>query len=424
MVGTARRAARWLVGRRARLRWVYQVLGGALLMPYFLVTLVIWETLDIPAISRSPLLLQFAAYLLALPLVAVTAFVPPVRPLEAAAVRMLLGVEVPQGPAHSHGSRHRAALWYVLHLAIGTLVAGTSLAVPPAAAVLIVMPLIGRPSRFFANGSVLDLSGAGGWAALIGLGLLVALAVLAAATGAGLARLAGVLLGPTTAERLAGLERRAAQLAERNRLARELHDSVGHALSVVTIQSGAAGRVLDRDPQFARQALAAIEKTARDALIDLDHVLGLLREEPASTAPQPTLADLHRLLTQARSAGVKVDARVGAEVAEVPPVVSREAYRIVQEGLTNALRHAGPVPVVLRVDLHRQRLEVEMTNPIAGTGAVAGMNGPVETGSAQSARRGGRGLVGVTERVAALHGRVTAGPDEHGHWRLAVEVPL
>lgn len=412
MVSAARRTAQWLVGHRARLRWVYEVLGGALLMPYFLVTLIIWETLDVPAVSRSPLLLQFAAYLLALPLVAATAFVPPVRPLEAAAAHMLLGVEVAPGPGLSWSSRWRAAVWYVLHLAIGTLVAGASLAVPPAAALLIVPPLIGRPPRMSANGAVIDLSGAAGWAPLIGLALLVGLVVLAAVGGTGLAWLAGVLLRPTVRERLANLEQRAAQLAERNRLARELHDSVGHALSVVTIQAGAAGRVLSRDPEFARQALAAVEKTARDALTDLDHVLGLLREEPAGTAPQPTLADLDRLLDRTRSTGIEVDSRIAAEAAGVPAVVSREAYRIVQEGLTNVLRHAGPVPVFLRVGLCGQRLEVELTNPVAGAGP------------ARPPDRGRRGLVGVAERVAALHGQVTAGPDGHGHWRLAVEIPL
>ena len=90
-------------------------------------------------------------------------------------------------------------------------------------------------------------------------------------------------------------------LAERNRLARELHDSVGHALSIVTVQAGAAGRVLGGDPEFARQALTAIETSARNGLRDLDHVLGLLRDDAASRAPTPTLADLQRLVDSSRA---------------------------------------------------------------------------------------------------------------------------
>jgi len=159
-------------------------------------------------------------------------------------------------------------------------------------------------------------------APLAGLAAAAALLALIAGTGALLARLAPRFLGPSAAERLAELEARAVRLAERNRLARELHDSVGHALSVVTLQAGAAGRVLDSDPVFAREALGAIEESARAALEDLDHVLGLLREDPARTAPQATLKDLGRLLEQTRIAGVELDAEIGPEVERVPAAAS------------------------------------------------------------------------------------------------------
>jgi signal transduction histidine kinase len=232
-------------------------------------------------------------------------------------------------------------------------------------------------------------------------------------TGTLLARLAPRLLGPSAAERLAEMEARAVKLAERNRLARELHDSVGHALSVVTLQAGAAGRVLDSDPAFAREALGAIEDSARAALEDLDHVLGLLREDPSRPAPQATLEDLGRLLEQTRIAGVRLDAEIDPEVGRVPAAVSREAYRIVQEGLTNALRHAGKVPVRLRLGVADERLEIEMSNPLGaphGAGAGAGHGG-------------GRGLGGVRERVTVLRGEMSAGPDGT-QWRFRVSLPL
>ena len=206
-----------------------------------------------------------------------------------------------------------------------------------------------------------------------------------------MASLAPTFLGPSPADRVAQLEHQKDQLIERNRLARELHDSVGHALTVTTVQAGAAKRLLDTDPEFARRALTAIEETGRAALEDLDHVLGLLRDEATARTPQRTLDDLGALLDSTRDAGVEVRAEVGDGVGDVPPVVSREAYRIIQEGLTNALRHAGKVPITLRLTVGSQRLELEMINPIGE--------------SAPTRASGGRGLAGIRERVTILGGR-------------------
>jgi signal transduction histidine kinase len=201
-------------------------------------------------------------------------------------------------------------------------------------------------------------------------------------------------------------------LAERNRLARELHDSVGHALTVTTLQAGAAARVLDTDPAFAAKALDAIAEAGRAALADLDHVLGLLREGPAGgaedRAPQPDLGGLAALVDGARSAGVPVELRCEGVTEAVPRAVSREAYRIVQEGLTNALRHAGPVPVAVRVAVRADAVELELTNPL---------------GRGPSRRGGGRGLAGMRERVGVLRGELTAGTDGD-LWRVAARLPL
>jgi signal transduction histidine kinase len=180
-------------------------------------------------------------------------------------------------------------------------------------------------------------------------------------------------------------------------------------VSVTTyLQAGAAARLLDTDPEFARRALTAIEETGRTALEDLDHVLGLLREDMSARTPQRTLADLGGLFEQTRSAGVEVDARIG-DLADIPPVVSREAYRIVQEGLTNALRHAGKVRVTVHIGVRASRLELELTNP-------AGETAPARAG-------GGRGLRGIRERVTILGGRMSAGAGD-GSWRVFVAIPV
>jgi hypothetical protein len=143
------RVAASVVGRRTRLRWVYQILGGALLMPYFFLAVVVLQIVNPPRYTTSAILEEFAGYFLALPIVAVTAFAPQVRVLELAAVPALLGTpatELSAGPAASWSARWRTAVWYLLHLAVGGLVSGMSLAVPPVALLLLVLPLVyGRP---------------------------------------------------------------------------------------------------------------------------------------------------------------------------------------------------------------------------------------------------------------------------------------
>ncbi|GAA2425313.1 histidine kinase [Actinomadura vinacea] len=400
------------LGRRAYWRrWSYLVAGGALLMPYWFLGLGI-----VPPLPFGGQVTQVVLIFFVLPPLGafVTGLVPAVRLLEGAAAKELLAgpiAELPVNPARTWATRVRTGAWFALHLHAGVLISALSLLVPLVAAVMFLAPMVTWEDQFLGPNHL--PAGLSEWTLPIGAVAAVA-AVLAAIGGAGtlLTRLAPRLLGPSAAERLAALEARALRLAERNRLARELHDSVGHALSIVTLQAGAAGRVLDSDPEFAREALGAIEDSARSALEDLDHVLGLLREDaPSRTAPQPTLKDLDRLLEQTRIAGVKLDSAVGAELEQVPAAVSREAYRIVQEGLTNALRHAGMVPVRLRIGVRGDRLEVEMSNPLAGARPAGHHSGR-------------RGLGGVRERVTALGGTMTAGPGADGDWRLVVALPL
>ncbi|MBO3678370.1 histidine kinase [Streptomyces sp. NEAU-YJ-81] len=409
-----RRAVRAVAGRRAQLRWVHLVLGGALLMPYYLLTGVVFAMLLRDAVPFTSLVWQLGTFGLALPLAVPTALLPLVRPLEATAARSLCGLpesaELAAGPAGSWDARARTLLWYGLHLAIGGLVSGLTLSLLPASALLIALP--------FTDGSYADE----GWphafasaphalAPLAGVLLLGVIMGIAAAAGALLARCAPALLGPAPAERLAAAEQRATRLAARNRLARELHDSVGHALSAVTLQASAARKVLDADPDFAREALAAIEETTRDAVGELDSVLGLLREgeDRPAPAPSPTLMDLDGLLARTRAAGVDVELTAPGALDRLPPVVSREAYRIVQEGLSNALRHAGRVPVRLRIAEDPKKVEITMENPV--------------NGATRARPTGGRGLRGIAERATLLRG-TCAWDTVDGVWRLTVRLPL
>ncbi|MFD3522141.1 sensor histidine kinase [Streptomyces sp. NPDC058653] len=418
-----------LVGGRARLRWTHLILGGALLMPYWLLgSVIVGPLIGTEGLFTDSLALQFGAFAVALPIAAASALFPLVRPLSVAAARALCGIAegaLADGPARSRAARVRTAGFYTLHVGLGGIVSGMSLAVPPFAVALMALPLLsalresrlGMP-RVFRHGWAMALAPVGGLLSL------VALAACAAVAGALLARLAPVLLGPTPSDRLAAAERRAADLAVRNRLARELHDSVGHALSAVTLQAGAARRILDSDApgdrEFVREALTAIEETTRRTVGELDSVLGVLRQGDetdagAGVASGPTLDALEGLLAHC---GVPVALTVagGTDVAAVPEPVSREAYRIVQEGLSNALRHGGAAPVTLHVALGAEKVEITMENPLPGSPSPSVAAPVVRPG-------GGRGLPGVAERAALLGGSAEAGPDGP-LWRLAVALPL
>ncbi|WP_435595758.1 sensor histidine kinase [Streptomyces albogriseolus] len=407
-----------LFGRQARLRWVHLVLGGALAMPYVLVGTVVVGPVAGSTDGQvfTSLTMQLASFAVGLPLAVATSLFPLTRPLEGAAVRWLCGVpadRLAEGPARGRAAKGRTALWFALHLTSGAVVAGMSLALPPFAAVLIALPFV--PAWRDPRLGLPEILGHGWGQALApaaGVVSLLALAGCAAGAGALLARWAPALLGPSPEERLAAAEARAADLALRNRLARELHDSVGHALSAVTLQASAARRVLGSDQEFVREALAAIEETTRRTVGELDTVLGVLRDgDTPDAAPAPTLAaDLGGLLRRTRAAGQPVTATVDAPLKALPPVLSREAYRIVQEGLTNALRHAGAgVTVAVRVVLRDGHLEIGVDNPLAASAATRG--------------GGGHGLDGIRSRSRLLGGTARAGPVD-GLWRLRVRLPV
>ena len=221
------------------------------------------------------------------------------------------------------------------------------------------------------------------------------------------------------AQRAASLEERAEQLAreqevalagERARIARELHDVVAHSVSVMTVQAGAARLLLDEDPARAREPLLAVEETGRQALAEMRRLLGILRaeERPAALAPQPGVADVDALVEQVRAAGLPVDVVVDGEPKPLPPGVDLAAYRVVQEALTNALKHAGAARAEVSIRYGESALEVAVTND----GHVR-RNGP-----------GGHGLVGMRERVALYGGELEAGPRREGGYAVRAKLPV
>ncbi|WP_035796576.1 sensor histidine kinase [Kitasatospora mediocidica] len=316
---------------------------------------------------------------------------------------------VSSGAVSSGAGRWRTPLWLVLHVALGWTGGLASLVLLGAAVSLPGGWLSGEGRLSWSGGSV-RVTGAWSW--VVALICLLLVPVVCAVAANALRWLAPRLLGPSSAERLALAAERELLLAQRNRLAQELHDSIGHTLTAATIQAAVAGEVLSADPVAARAALRSIEESTRAALEDLDYVLGVLREEQAGTAPTRTLADLPELLDRLRHAGAVVEPELSGELAQVQGTLSRAAYRILQEGLTNALRHGAGGPIAVRVAAAPEGLELSVVNR-TGTGVAAG-DFPTS----------GHGLPGLVERVRLLHGEIEAGPAGPQHWRLAVRLPV
>lgn len=392
------------------LRWAYFVLGGALFTPYALLAMLAIPLAEPTAwITHHRVANVVTLSVLVLVLIALTAYVPLVRTLEGTAVPAMLGgaaADLQLVPARTRAARVRNALWFLGHVVGGAAISLATVVGLPIALLLLIEVWRSRPTVSLRIG---DASVERAWAVPLALLIVGGLVLVVAATGVALAWLAPVVLGPDPIARLEELERRTSQLSERNRLAQELHDSIGHALTVTTLQAGAARRVLQSDPEFAEQALDAIARTSRAAAADLDDVLGILRNDPAARTPQPSLRDLDALIDGHRDAGIPVQAELDEHLGDVAGPVSREVYRIVQEGLTNVARHAGPVPTTVCVQVRDGQLLAQVRN-----------GAPV---TSQRRGRGGRGLAGIRERVALLGGEASAGPQGDG-WLLDVRVPV
>ena len=350
------------------------------------------------------------AWFTSVALLACAGLVPAMRTVEGLQARLLLlgqrhdseDVAIVTAPSTTWRDRGRTVLWLGTRLLLGCAVSFLTIHLPMLTDDLVRTAQGGSPDE----ATFLHVPGHHWWYALLAPLPLVVLAAVVVASGALMTVIARRLLGPSPAERLAALEERTDQLLERNRIARELHDSIGHALTVAVVQAGAARAA--GDPAFTDRALDAIEETGRAALEDLERVLGILRESERPMSGRPTLTDADRLLESARVSGAKVDAELAGPVDTVPGPVSREGYRILQESLTNVLRHAGAVPVRVRIEVADGTLGLEVRNPL-----TAEIPGPGR----------GSGLRGIRERAALLGGRARTGPDQ-GDWQVHVELPL
>ncbi|MGY2078142.1 sensor domain-containing protein [Blastococcus sp. SYSU DS0828] len=342
--------------------------------------------------------------------------------LERRLTRTLLAVDIPEG------ERVRHLPGVVAKVRRLVLSAGTWRAVGWLG-VRVLLGVAALATLFFGIVALTGLWFEARWNVVTALPLLALMAVVAVVTLVLLdlvvrlaASVAPRLLGAGAEQQIAALQQSSRRLADRNKLARDLHDTIGHALTASLLQATAARRTLtpadDRPPQpeFARQALEHIETNTRSALAELDRVLTVLRAEDGGRDPAPfaapTLADLDGLLAGLRDGGLPVALVVDGQVDDVPPGVQELAYRVVQEGTTNVLRHAGTPLTVAQVVRDGDALVVRVCNERASQ--LDSRPGP----------GGGRGLAGLRERTAAAGGTLSAGPTPSGGFELCVSLPL
>lgn len=406
---------RQLTGDRARdvarylaRRFAWQMLGGAIGLA---LVLLVYSLLNIVAGGLPAWVVAVATVAAAIGL----GLVPGARELEVTAARALLDVDdelvAPARPRAAH--RLRTAAWVAGHLASGLLVAAGLFAGVPMAVLIGAEAIAGdalRSGDSFYTGLPLPT---GPVSLALRLVLCAAFALLALIAtwplGAAAAALAGRVLGPTPHDRMETALARARREAEHTRLARELHDGIGHALTVVSVQAAAGRRVVAVNHDAAAEALAAIEDTARSALAELDQLLAVLRDDAEDDAPLALAPALDDVVTAHRRAGLDLSAQLDLP-AGLPALLGRSVQRIVTEALTNAHRHGAPGPVRLTVGHSGDEVRIEVVNPL-------------RPGSRPGRRpSGGRGLSGIRERVALFGGTVHAGPDG-GRWVFRATLP-
>lgn len=240
-------------------------------------------------------------------------------------------------------------------------------------------------------------------------------AVMAAALGesarARRAQVAELVRKAARAERDREIEARQRVDAERLRIAREVHDTVAHAITVINLHAGAAAHVLERRPERVREALATIERTSARALDELRATLGALRGSgDDADVPAPGLDRIEEIVAMGRDAGLHVKLRVAGVPRDAPDAIGQAAYRIVQEAITNVVRHAGAASATVALTYEPGHLGIRVTDD--------GRNAPARTDES------GRGLVGMGERCGLLGGELRAGPRPDGGFEVAARLPL
>jgi signal transduction histidine kinase len=214
------------------------------------------------------------------------------------------------------------------------------------------------------------------------------------------------------AERTREEEARARVDEERLRMAREVHDTVAHAIAVINVQSGVTAHLLDKQPDRVRETLRTIEQTSARALREMRSVLGVVRGADDSRTPQPGVAQLEHLIAESRNAGLDIDFEHDPAAVDLPTAVDGAAYRIVQEALANVIRHVGPTRVAVGVHRQIDELRVRVTNQLP------------RTPRPRSGAGTGRGLVGMRERCRLLGGELEAGPTTGGGFGVTARLPL
>jgi signal transduction histidine kinase len=250
----------------------------------------------------------------------------------------------------------------------------------------------------------------------------------------GAAALAAIFLGDSTRSHrayVAEADLRAAQAEmshaeearrhvteERLQIARELHDVVAHNISLINVQAGVAAHLMDQDPQQAREAFVNIKQASHETLQELRSMVGVLREpaEDAQKAPTAGLASIDGLIAAVREAGRDVELTVTGDRRFLPSTVDVSAYRILQEALTNAVKHAPTSKIRVHLDYGAETVTVEVMNDVAPASRASERE--------RGAESGGFGIIGMRERAQALGGQLEAGPDRSGGFRICAVLPL
>lgn len=401
---------------------VFLMIGGLLAVPYAAVAVWIVQLWQVSA--ENPLAVP-SSLLIGAGLLVVPATLRVMRAMERTAANELLGTALEEPVADARlADVARGALWFAAHLVSGALaVAVIVFALPTIVGIAI--EVIGGDAGALASITAQLLPGVdvvpAAW-------LLMAAGICALALLFGVASQlrvwAVLLLGPSEQAKLAIAERHARELARRNELARELHDSIGHALTVTTLQAAAARRVMATDPDKAAASMAAVEDTGRAALEELDHVLAILRAPTESEERRPVPAmesRLRELIERHRAAGLAAGLQLEGDPAAVPEPVVAEVFRMVQEGLTNAAKHAP-----------ESACSVELTVSGSGSAGSAALRlgnripmtagRPSGTDHLHKGAAGGRGLAGLAERAMLLGGTFDAG-ESGGMWTMTAELP-